>query len=863
MPGVANARDVAIERDVQGPFVGRTCELDELTRVRLDSHRYGRFVVVAGEPGIGKSRLIEEFLRSVPRGRSAIGVGRALEHVRAPFAPLLAAFKSVSGEARKAIAPDEAAFDDKAAMYAAVMASLRECAQRRSTILVLEDMHWADAASVDLLQALAAQIAGLRRLLVVVTVRPAEIEAGMHALVAHPQTRLLELRPLGSGECAELVRSLVSGCIDATRVERIAQLSGGNPFFASELAKNRDSDVPLTLSSAIDARIAPLGPADLQTLYCAAILGEHFDLPLLAEMLNVDPGIAAARLERAQRDAIVVEESDGQFRFAHALTRAVLAKRLTSAQRIGIHKRAARALERRRRFDAFGFAQLAHHHAGAHDLVKAYAYRMRAGGLAYSVHGYADAAAFYGAAADCADKASLERARALARQGDALLRTALTEHARKAYTEAIAIYRAAGGVEEALRLYISSARSLFNEDRVRDALATVERAAVELGPLPPPLNDELALQAAFYGADIDPQTGMRWLKRVDEAAVSKTASGGYYYQVAAAIYATLGALDDWKRSIAAFQTIVASVQPDAEYIGHFGNLAASAMFLGLPAMALYDRCLATARTLNIDIYEAAFASHASFERWLHGDDEGFARYATFAASHDAPIPALHAYVLLGALLTDPAALPQMREVEVLIAGGRNEFFGPLTGVYARALARAGDMRAAQRILDTAAARMERPYAAWETLTAMAEIGTPVARERARTLIEPYAESEAPAFAATAAMVEALCAEHAGDVEARDRAAARARELYAGMGWVRHERRAANLGVAQSAQHGLSARELQIAQLLQEGRSNRAMAQALFISEKTVEKHLASLYAKLRVNNRAGAVRALGSLAIAE
>jgi ATP/maltotriose-dependent transcriptional regulator MalT len=682
-------------------------------------------------------------------------------------------------------------------------------------------------------------------------------------MLTNPQAAVVELRPLASRECIELVRSLVTNSITSSRVQRIAALSGGNPFFAGELAKSTSpSDIPLTLSSAIESRIAPLQPAEVHALEAAAVLGEEFQLQLLADVLQCSTPTAAKRLESAQRAGIILEGNEGRFRFAHALTRAVLGAHVTSAQRIDLHKRAARALERRKRFDAFGFAQLAYHHAGAHDRAKAYAYQMRAGGLAYNVHAYADAARFYGDAAACAEDGSLERARAPPRQGDALLRAPVLEDAERAYRPAIAIFRAAGLVEDAARLYQSLAHSLYNQDRVRDALSLIEHATAELAPLPQELNDALSLHGALYGADIDPELGMQWLSRVEEQNVKRTRSGGNYYAIGGAIYAARGNAEDWKRAAAAFQENVSAVDVDARYVGHFGNLAANALFLGLPAMALYEQCFALARTFRMEVYEAAYASHAAFERWLHGDDESFARYASFSSAHDAPVPALHAYVLLNSMLADSAALVDLREVDALIAGGRNEFFGPLVGTLARRLVRAGDTRNAQRLLDAAAERLLYPYGAWETLTAIAEFGTDSARERAVALLEPYRGSSAPAFSATVAMVHALCAQRDGDNEERDRAAAHARELYAAMGWVRHERRAAELGVPQTEQR-FSERELQIAHLLQEGRSNRAMAAELFISEKTVEKHLARLYEKLQVNNRAAAVRALTQISITE
>jgi DNA-binding CsgD family transcriptional regulator len=370
------------------------------------------------------------------------------------------------------------------------------------------------------------------------------------------------------------------------------------------------------------------------------------------------------------------------------------------------------------------------------------------------------------------------------------------------------------------------------------------------------------MHGAFAGADISPEVGWYWLNRVDEQSVSATRTGGRYYATRAALQATEGDAEGWKRSLEAFEKNVTVVQPDAPYLGHFGNLAANAMFLGFPAMTLYERCFAFARSFKMDVYEAAFTSHAAFERWLHGDDEAFERYRAFSATRDTPaIPAMHAYVLIGTMLAD-LGVPPAADVEAIIAGRHNEFYGPLAGVFARKLFQSGDARGARRILDAAAERLEHPYAAWESLTAMAEFGSNAARERALTLLEPHRNSSAPAFAATAAMVRALCAQHAGDADERDREAARARELYTSMGWVRHERRAASFGLAQTTLR-LSDREAQIARLLQEGRSNRAMASELFLSEKTIEKHLARLYEKLQVNNRVAAVQALAQAAIQE
>jgi DNA-binding NarL/FixJ family response regulator len=854
------AAAVSIPRDTQAPFVGRAGELSALANLRLQSHRYGRFAMLAGEPGIGKSRIVAEFIAAVPRGRVAIGIGRALENVRSPHLPWLSALQTVAPGAVQAIHP-EAGFKDKASMYASAVDALRQSVERRAAILVLEDLHWADAGSLDLLEVLLANLAAMRRLLIIGTVRTSQAHETMRRISTNAAATVLELLPLAPRECAALVRSMLPDAAPASRVQRIARLSGGNPFFAWELAKNAASAaIPLTLTSAIDSRIAPFDRAELEALEAAAVLGEEFSLQLLADVLQHSIAQAAQRLQRAQRDGIVVEQDGAQFRFGHALIRAVLLSRLTAAQRIGLHRRAASSLEQNGHFDALGFARLAYHHAGAHDREKAYAYNMRAGGLAYSVHAYADAAEFYAGAAQSAEPGSIQCARALARQGDALLRTSALDDAEHAYTAAIAIYRAAGVVDDAARLYQSLARSLYNQDRVRDALTAIERAVAELPGLPAALRDDLRLQGAMLGAEVSAAAGMRWLESVNEQNVRETHSGGAYYAIAGSIYATQGDAQAWRRAKDALEKNVAAVQPDAQYVGHFGNMAANALFLGFPATALYEQCFALARAFNMDVYEAAFASHAAFERWLRGDDESFSRLAVFAAGHDAPIPALHAYVLLNGILRDEA-VPAVAEIEAIIAGGHNEFFGPLTGTFARRMIRAGEKRAARRVLEAAAERLSHAYAAWETLTAMAEYGSSALRDRALALTAPYEESHAPAFAATAAAVRALCAHREGDERERERYSARAGSLYAEMGWVHHQRQSAQ-GVAPRApqRETLSEREVQIAQLLQRGCTNRAMAAQLFVSEKTIEKHLAKLYEKLSVSNRTAAVRALARIA---
>lgn len=844
---------VHITRDVYGPIFGRAHELNELENVRRDSRRYGRCCLVAGEPGIGKTRFVKQFIYDVPRGRTAIGMGRGIENVRSPFSVWTAALDGVAPEAVAALHPG--VHSDKLAMYRAVRDTLRRMAQRRSIVLVLEDLHWADAASIELLRFLVDDIASLRRLLIVCTLRPTQAPQNLRALLTAGATSRVTLQPLDEQAGTALVSRLLPDAAPA-HVARIVKLSAGNPFFAEELCKSPENEIPTSLQSAISGQVAQLSARDARVVECAALLGERFDLAFLSEVLLLPAATVAGRLEVAQRAGIVIEEREGAFRFAHALIQAVLVGQMTAARRIAVHERAARVLEASRRFDAAGFARLAYHYAGALARRKAYSYHVRAGDLAYQVHAYEDAANFYCEAAQAAESGSLDRARALHRQGDALFRSAQSVRAADVYRDAATIYRFAQAWDDAARLFGSLSRIVYNEGRTREALAIIEDALTSLPGICAEERDELLVQAALCAADLSPELGKNWLDRVTEDRIRGRPVCAAYYAIRSGIEATLGEVDAWRRTVERFEEHMRQAPATGQHVGHYGNIAAQALFLGLPATALYDRCLTIARTLHMSLFEAAYASHAAFERWLHGDVHGFSKFSRVARSVDAPIPALKAYLYIASLIEEPTFVPPLGAVYDIVSDGHVEFYGPLVGLCADRLAERGDLREARRLLDAAAEVVQLPYAAWETLAAMAQHGSKRARERAQSLVAPYRSHTACAFAASAAMVDALCAHHAGDGPRRDACAAQARTLYAEMGWVHHERRAATIGARAPLPSALSARESQISMLLREGRSNKAIAVELFISEKTVEKHLSRLFEKLHVSNRTAAVQAL-------
>lgn len=332
--------------DVPLAFVGRSAELARL-RDAFGRAKGGRatLALVTGEAGIGKSRLVEEFVRSAAgearllrtRIRPGTEVGASPLQQLIVDAGDTAVPAAVAHSAGLATDPRLLALplaDRRNEIYIAWRDHLAGLARERPVILWLEDLHWAETEVVRLVDRLT--FATNAALLVIATARP-EFPA-MTALRPSEDHLIIDLAPLDDEAATELARG--AGARDAARVVR----AGGHPLFIVELARARgalEADLPVSVQAAIGARLDELAPADRDLLQRAAVVGETFEVRAAALLAELDPADAAGMLGRLAH-LRYVHRVDGAFRFDHALVRDVAYARLPISTRAQLHARYAR-----------------------------------------------------------------------------------------------------------------------------------------------------------------------------------------------------------------------------------------------------------------------------------------------------------------------------------------------------------------------------------------------------------------------------------------------------------------------------------------------------------------------------------------
>ena len=351
-------------------LVGRAQELAELDAcVAAASGGTAQFAVLEGVAGIGKTRLLEETLGGI-HGSTTVVLQASAEELESarPFGPLTRALASgtavspatvqlVAGASSGSLAPSDTS---QFGVIDAVLDQLEIMAASTPVVLSIDDLQWADPATIQTLLALLQRLADLP-IVVLLALRPLprsrQLERLMEAVLAHP-SRYLQLRALDDHEVA----ALLAGALDVQPGRSLrAQVrrAGGNPFYLHELvraldeegaievrdgrAEVIDSAFPATLGSTILRHLRFVEPATIDVLSRAAVLGATFSADDLAALTRrrvdelVDPlrhGIAAG---------VLLDRADG-FAFRHDLVREALYGRLPRGMRARLHLEAARAL---------------------------------------------------------------------------------------------------------------------------------------------------------------------------------------------------------------------------------------------------------------------------------------------------------------------------------------------------------------------------------------------------------------------------------------------------------------------------------------------------------------------------------------
>ena len=341
----------APERRHDAPFVGRQRELALLREAwqRAQTTKRCESVTIVGDPGVGKSRLVAEFLRSldgaVVRGRClpygegitywpVVEVLRELRVLPTEEAAA-AAIRSLLGEAGIAAPADTIAW--------AVRKSLEQAARERPLVVVLDDIQWGEETFLDLIEHVALLSSGAPILLLCMA-RPQLAERRASWPIA------MRLEPLGENEVAELIPDRIAG----TMRDRIARAAGGNPLFIGEMVAMADLAkgevaVPPTLQALLAARLDQLDAPERRVLERGAVEGEVFHRgavqALAPEETHVTRRLAAlVRGELIRPDAAQLPGEDG-FRFRHLLIRDAAYDALPKAARANLHERFAQWLE--------------------------------------------------------------------------------------------------------------------------------------------------------------------------------------------------------------------------------------------------------------------------------------------------------------------------------------------------------------------------------------------------------------------------------------------------------------------------------------------------------------------------------------
>jgi len=345
-----------LRRVERSPFVGRASEVELLRVVWQRAHEGVRpqLALVVGEPGIGKTRLAARVAAEVAEGGGTVLYGGAAEGVASPLEPFLEALQGGPALDDLSLADDEPA-EKVRALFTLVEQSLAGHASTGPVLLVLDDLHWADRATMLLLGYVMRSPVG-DRLLVLALFRDRETEGsplaeGLAALRRECDVERLELAGLEAQEVEELVRADEDTSGAAAHAALIARRTGGNPYFVRELARDVAASgsthldfVPAAIRDLVNARVAQLGEGTVDTLTAAAVLGERFPVAVLESMLGAAPEDVGDALDAAIAAGFIHELGAGRFSFVHTLDREAIYMRVGPARRAALHRRAATAI---------------------------------------------------------------------------------------------------------------------------------------------------------------------------------------------------------------------------------------------------------------------------------------------------------------------------------------------------------------------------------------------------------------------------------------------------------------------------------------------------------------------------------------
>jgi DNA-binding CsgD family transcriptional regulator/tetratricopeptide (TPR) repeat protein len=852
----------------------RESQLAALTQYADDARTgTGRMILVAGEAGVGKSSLLEQLEHELPDERWCWGACDGLFTPR-PLAPLHDISGQLGGELAdlcKAGAPREELF----------AALLRQSTGPGTTVLVFEDVHWADEATLDLLRFLGRRIRN-SAVLVLVSYRDDALAATdplrivLGELATLRAARHLHVPPLSREAVAMLTADT------GVAAEDLYRMTGGNPFFVNEVLQSTTGPIPTSARDAVLARIARLSEDARHCVECAALIGARIEPGLLSAAGRWGPGAIDELIA-----AGVLANDATMLRFRHEITRVAVEMQIPAHRRGPIHARLLAGLLDEGCLDN---ARLAYHAEGAGDGAAVGRFAPQAAVRASRLGSHREAVEQYHRAlrfvegADPAEVADLNNR--LAEESSLVDRW---EEAADAAERALSLWREAGDpIREGATLSFLS-RVMWRLCRGAEALSHAEAAVHTVEPLGPSaeLAGAYAQLAAVLMQNAAPALHLarRAHTMAEQLALPDVLSDALNTE--ACIAGSVG--QEWERTMRrALDTAVAHrLDPQAgrAYANLHATLSIDKRFA--EAESCYLEGAAYCEDHDIATFGTCMRSgHA--ENLLHigrWDEALSISRRQLANTSVSPVNKLTPWLTIGRVLArrgDPAAWPYLDDA--VHAAAATEEANWIVEVYpARAEAHwlQGDLDAAVADLTFAAAQpTEDPWSRGLLGTWSRRLG--LDRHSTGDEAEPYRLSLAGEFQAASRAWERLSCPYEAALALYDsnseeglRAALEGFESLGATAAARATRvamrgfgiRSVPSGARPTTREhpaGLTAREREVLALVCKGHTNHEISGLLFISVKTVDHHVSAVLAKLGISSRKEAderARRLGLLAL--